>query len=208
MTDIETKQKIIDVARVLFANLGYEGTSVREIARQAEVNLALVNYYFSSKENLFQEILKEGYLECANQLRSMLENRQGDLEETLVDMFRYFIENSHDLMSHFKMVMSAQHSHKIMTEGTEDGMYGPPGGMVIAEVLKSIAPSATDEDIHWALKSLFSQVTHLSLVHSCCARNNKDIPFSSTEHLEKSIRRTTRIIISELIEPRHRPSNP
>ncbi len=207
MTDLETKEKIMEAARILFAEQGYEGTSVREIAKAAEVNVASVNYYFSSKENLFQEILKGGYLECAQEMKARLDKHQGNLEETFVDIFKYFVENSHDLMTHFKMMMSAQHSHKLVSEGTEDAMYGPPGGMVITEVLKSLAPKSTDEDIHWALKSLFSHVTHLSLIHNCCAKTNKDLPFASVEDLEKNIRRTTRIIISELIEPRHRASN-
>ncbi len=197
----------MEAARVLFADQGYEGTSVREIAKSANVNVASVNYHFSSKENLFQEILKAGDLGCSQELKAMLDKHSGDLEETLVDLFRYFVENSHDLMSHMKMMMSAQHSHKVVSEGSEDGIYGPPGGMLISEVLKSLAPQARDEDIYWALKSLFSQVTHLAIVYSCCTKTNKDLPFASFEDLERNIRRTTKIIISELIEPRHRPSN-
>lgn len=203
MTDLETKEKIMEAARVLFADHGYEGTSVREIAKAAEVNVASVNYYFSSKENLFLEILRAGYVECAQEMRTLLEKNKGDLEETMVEIFRYFVENSHDLRSHFKLMMSAQHSHHLTTEGTEDRMYGPPGGMVIAESLKKKAPSASDQDIHWALKTLFSHVTHLSLIHSCCMKTNQDIPYSSQEDLEKSVRRVTRIVIAELKEPKH-----
>lgn len=203
MTDLETKEKIMEAARVLFADRGYEGTSVREIAKAAEVNVASVNYYFSSKENLFLEILRAGYSECAQEMRTLLEKNKGDLEETMVEIFRYFVENSHDLRSHFKLMMSAQHSHHLTTEGSEDRMFGPPGGMVIAESLKKKAPKATEQDIHWALKTLFSHVTHLSLIHSCCMKTNQDIPFSSQEDLESSVRRLTRIVITELKEPKH-----
>lgn len=204
MTDIETKEKILNVARVLFADHGYEGTSIRDIAKAAEVNVASVNYYFSSKENLFLEILKTGYCECAQEMRALLEKNNGDLEGTMVDIFRYFVDNSHDLRSHFKLMMSAQHSHHLTTEGSEDRMYGPPGGMVIAEALKKLSPSAQDEDIHWALKTLFSHVTHLSLIHSCCLKTNQDIPFSSQEDLERSVRRHTRMVLSEFKNPQHR----
>ena len=203
MTDLETKEKIMEKARVLFADHGYEGTSVREIAKAAEVNVASVNYYFSSKENLFLEILRAGYTECAQEMRVLLEKNKGDLEETMVEIFRYFVDNSHDLRSHFKLMMSAQHSHHLTTEGSEDRMYGPPGGMVIAESLKKKAPGASDQDIHWALKTLFSHVTHLSLIHSCCMKTNQDIPFSTQEDLERSVRRLTRIVIAELRELKH-----
>jgi AcrR family transcriptional regulator len=208
MSDLETKAKIINTARILFADRGYEGTSVREIARTAEVNVASLNYHFASKENLFLEILKSGYIECSEQMRMLLEKNKGDLENTMVDFFRYFIENSPLLISHFKLMMSSQHSHNITSEGTEDGTYGPPGGMIIADVLRKLCPDCSDEDLHWALKSLFTQCTHLALIHSCCMKTNKNIPYSSREDLETSIRRMTRMIVTELKHPQHKTSNP
>lgn len=208
MSDLETKAKIINTARILFADRGYEGTSVREIARTAEVNVASLNYHFASKENLFLEILKSGYIECSEQMRILLEKNQGDLENTMVDFFRYFIENSPLLISHFKLMMSSQHSHNITSEGTEDGTYGPPGGMIIADVLRKLCPNCTVEDLHWALKSLFTQCTHLALIHSCCMKTNKNIPFSSRDDLETSIRRMTRMVVAELKHPQHKTSNP
>lgn len=42
----------------LFAEKGYEGTSIRDIAEKANVNVAMVNYYFGSKEKLFENIVK------------------------------------------------------------------------------------------------------------------------------------------------------
>lgn len=208
MTDIETKEKIMKAARLLFADRGYEGTSVREIAKAAEVNIASLNYYFASKENLFQEIIKTGYVECSEQMRVMLEKNAGNLENTLTEFFHYFIQNSPDLLTHFKLMMSSQHSHQISTKGTEDGNYGPPGGMVIAGALKAYAPKSSDEDLHWALKTLFSHVSHLALIHTCCMRNNSDVPFSSVSDLEKSVRRVTRMVLAELKQPQHTSNNP
>jgi AcrR family transcriptional regulator len=207
MTDQETRQKIIEAARVLFAEQGYEGSSVREIAGRAGVNVASLNYYFTSKENLFHEILRAGYAECAAELKGFAEKNRGDLEGTLVDLFYYFLESSHDLRSHFKMMMSSQHSHKLMTEDSEDGTYGPPGGVVVADLLRRAAPGHAEADIHWALKTLFSQVTHLALIHTCCAKNNAAIPYSSAEDHERSIRRVTRMVLTELRNPQHAPSS-
>jgi AcrR family transcriptional regulator len=208
LTDQETKHKIIEAARVLFAEQGYEGASVREIAGRAGVNVASLNYYFSSKENLFHEILRAGHAECATELKGFLEKNKGDLEGTLVDLFRYFIKNSPDLLSHFKMMMSSQHSHKIIAEGSEDGTYGPPGGMVIADLLRKAAPKCLEVDLHWALKTLFSQVTHLALIHTCCTKTNTEVPFSSVEDHERSIRRITRLVLTDLRHPQHKTSNP
>lgn len=48
---MSTKNKILDAAEHLFAVNGFNGTSLREITSQAEVNLAAVNYHFGSKKS-------------------------------------------------------------------------------------------------------------------------------------------------------------
>jgi len=53
----ERKQKIIDAAKPLFANYGFNGTSVRDIARAADVSNALLYKHFPSKEAMYEEIL-------------------------------------------------------------------------------------------------------------------------------------------------------
>jgi AcrR family transcriptional regulator len=52
------KEIIIESALNLFSTKGFEGTSVREIAADAEVNVAMINYYFGSKENLFESVVE------------------------------------------------------------------------------------------------------------------------------------------------------
>ncbi len=53
---ITTKDRILDVAEQLFADCGYEATSLRMITAGAGVNLASVNYYFQSKEALLHAV--------------------------------------------------------------------------------------------------------------------------------------------------------
>ncbi|MQY06095.1 TetR/AcrR family transcriptional regulator [Actinomadura macrotermitis] len=54
-----TRQRLLDAARDLFGELGYDGVSVRMIAAAANANVALVNRYFGSKAALFGEVLAE-----------------------------------------------------------------------------------------------------------------------------------------------------
>lgn len=53
----DTRAEIIDVARGLFAAKGYDGTSVRGVAREAGVDPALVHHYFDGKPGLFSEVI-------------------------------------------------------------------------------------------------------------------------------------------------------
>lgn len=54
MTKITTKQKVADAASLLFFQHGFDGTSVRDIAEKATVNVSLISYYFKSKQGLLE----------------------------------------------------------------------------------------------------------------------------------------------------------
>ncbi|MDF0726440.1 forespore capture DNA-binding protein RefZ [Cytobacillus sp. S13-E01] len=72
----ETKQKVIDAAIYYFNTKGFDGTSVREIAKKANVNVANISYYFENKGGLLEHLLAtyfEGYL-------SVLENRYNNMD--------------------------------------------------------------------------------------------------------------------------------
>ena len=50
------RDEILDAAEALFANLGYAGTTLREVAHEAKVTQALISYYFGSKYGLFEAV--------------------------------------------------------------------------------------------------------------------------------------------------------
>jgi AcrR family transcriptional regulator len=52
------KEQILLVAEELFAEFGYDGTSIRMIAQKADINIAMISYYFGSKELLFTELVE------------------------------------------------------------------------------------------------------------------------------------------------------
>ena len=56
--DLNEKQiHILQIAETLFAENGFDGTSIRTIAKQAEINVAMVSYYFGSKEKLLEALI-------------------------------------------------------------------------------------------------------------------------------------------------------
>lgn len=56
---ISTEEKIKEAARKVFTRKGFAATRTRDIAEEAGINLALLNYYFRSKEKLFQQVMAE-----------------------------------------------------------------------------------------------------------------------------------------------------
>jgi AcrR family transcriptional regulator len=69
-TPSDPKQQILDAAIHLFARKGFSATGVREIAREANVNIAMISYYFGSKRGILEAALDmffQRYLEVAEQ---------------------------------------------------------------------------------------------------------------------------------------------
>jgi TetR/AcrR family transcriptional regulator, regulator of cefoperazone and chloramphenicol sensitivity len=58
---MDTRSKLLEAARAVFAELGYSGAGVREIARRAGAQVSAVNYHFGSKEELYRQVLTELY---------------------------------------------------------------------------------------------------------------------------------------------------
>ncbi|HSD15290.1 MAG TPA: TetR family transcriptional regulator [Flavobacterium sp.] len=58
MTDFNDKQiEILHVTEKLFSEHGFDGTSIRDIAKIANINIAMISYYFGSKEKLLEALL-------------------------------------------------------------------------------------------------------------------------------------------------------
>jgi AcrR family transcriptional regulator len=69
----DTKTRILDTAEKLFGQRGFDGTSLRDITAEADVNLAAVNYHFQSKDCLIDAVIQRR-IEPVNQRRlEMLE---------------------------------------------------------------------------------------------------------------------------------------
>lgn len=69
----EKQIEILEVAETLFAEKGFDGTSIRDIAKVAKINIAMVSYYFGSKERLLQSLIVYRSSDVKNQLENLLQ---------------------------------------------------------------------------------------------------------------------------------------
>jgi len=70
----DVKEKIVTAARELFTQNGFNGTSVRDIASASETNVAMVNYYFRSKHNLFADIFNDAFAIVTGKIFEIVES--------------------------------------------------------------------------------------------------------------------------------------
>lgn len=91
--DLSTEAKIKEAATLVFRSKGFSGCTSREIAKAAGMNVALVNYYFRSKSQLFQVIFKTAMEDF---IVSMI-NAFGS-EKSLEDKMRVVIEKEYEFL--------------------------------------------------------------------------------------------------------------
>src|SRR5678810_1116354 len=90
---IRDKQvQIMETAEVLFAEKGFNGTSVRDIAEKAHVNLAMISYYFGSKDKLLEALFDYRGEHIKLKLESMVEDKTLGSFEKLDLLIDHYIE--------------------------------------------------------------------------------------------------------------------
>ena len=83
MKKVTTENKIIMAANKLFAQKGYSATTTRDIAKEAGTNLALINYHFGSKENLYKKVVREKLMILIGAMGPILSDEEISLEEKI-----------------------------------------------------------------------------------------------------------------------------
>jgi len=79
----EAKLRVLEAALELFAEVGYEHVTVREICQHASVNIAMVSYYFGGKEKLYRAVVDHACALASSQLRPRQSLDRNDLERRL-----------------------------------------------------------------------------------------------------------------------------
>ncbi len=90
--DVSTEEKIKEAARVVFHKKGYAATRTRDIAEEANINLALLNYYFRSKEKLFTIIMHETLSGFVQKVTAILNDEKTSLQSKVELMASTYID--------------------------------------------------------------------------------------------------------------------
>lgn len=160
----DKKANILSAAETLFSELGYEGTSTRQIAKESGANMSMINYYFGSKEGVFLEIMNQRLQEFNVQLTSINEERISSLEKLMqiIESYTRRILNNisfHKMMHRelslaqrpemyckLKDAMSLNLNviEQIINEGIAEGSFKPIDiRMLIASIMGTITNVAT-----------------------------------------------------------------
>ncbi len=90
--DSTTEEKIKTAAKIVFYKKGFAATRTRDIAEEADLNLALLNYYFRSKAKLFEIIMEETLSGFISSMKMILNDEKTSLEEKVKIIAERYID--------------------------------------------------------------------------------------------------------------------
>jgi AcrR family transcriptional regulator len=165
----DARGRLIDAAIALFAETGYEGTSVRDLATAAGVNVAAVSYHFGSKDALYHEALRSCLAPCGE----MRERMQAHLDAALRAKTRKAAEEAlRGCIQDFLAVLmspAGRHSHLVMREQSEaKPRFEPvireffqPVGSILQQVILMLAPKLPQMSAFMVISGIIGQCLHV-----------------------------------------------
>ena len=90
--DLSSEERIKVAAKKVFTRKGYAATRTRDIADEAGMNLALLNYYYRSKEKLFHQVMEEKMQLLLSVITPIIINTESSLEEKVENLASEYLD--------------------------------------------------------------------------------------------------------------------
>jgi AcrR family transcriptional regulator len=154
----EAQDKILNAAETLFARHGYNGVSLKEIAREAEVDTGLLSYYFAAKSGLFNAVLArradainearfaamQAYAEAAGDELTV----EGALRAYLAPTFAFVKSGGAGLLNYLTVVSQVAVAPVGSIAGSE-ALPFDPAILAFVDLLQRARPGASRAEIFW-----------------------------------------------------------
>ena len=188
----DKKEKILLAAQNLFGQHGFEAVSTRALAKEAGVNIAMLSYYFGSKEKLYEATIHFLMDRRRDDMNKLMVNLQSPMEKVfaLVD---FYVDKVFGQGVAYKIFM------REVSEGESGGIRDEILSFMMGNMngMKKIFQEGIDKgdfrkvDIEMTISTLIGSVHNLSFNPALCKRMfnlNIDESFISNDDLKKRVK--------------------
>lgn len=167
--DARTRDALLRAARLLFAQHGYDATSIRQITREAGANLGAVTYHFGSKQALYHAVLEAALTPLASRIVAVAEGPGTPLDRASEVVRAYFdlLAEAPDLPFLLVQEMMARREAPLPVTSTLRRVSGALAGLVRDGQEDG---SIRDGDALLYALSIIAQPIHLSIVSKVLAQ--------------------------------------
>lgn len=172
----QTRERLLDEAERLFADLGFAAVTVRQITTAAQTNVAAVNYHFGGKENLYLEVFRQRWLPRARRIRARLEPLEESERCTPEEVIRAIAEAL--FLGFNDQEERVRHSMLIMREVTKPSAAFEvvaseavrPFLALVRRLLAKCLPGVDEQRLSLYCLSIFFQVLHFNFARTMVAK--------------------------------------
>ncbi|PIE38145.1 MAG: TetR family transcriptional regulator [Gammaproteobacteria bacterium] len=170
MSNISKSERILDAAEELFALHGYDGVTLRKIASKAGVDVALANYHFGRKLDLFNAVLdrraphlNQVRLDALRSCQAQAAPAAPDLEQVLAAFLRPLaltqeLETGDSGWRHYLALIAYINNSPYWGPRVMSRLFdGLVGEFIVA--LQNALPAASSESIYWCYQHLSGALT-------------------------------------------------
>jgi len=163
----DTRDLILDAAEDLFSKHGFYGVTIREVAREAGVDTALVHYYFGAKRGLFDAVFLRRAEVWNNERVDAINRYAAEMGEgmTLEGLFEAFLRppflwsmKGGPGWKHYSALVAQTNANPTFGGETMARYYDPAIRRLI-ELIKRVLPDAREVDLYWAYHNLSGALT-------------------------------------------------
>jgi AcrR family transcriptional regulator len=163
------QHRLLDAAERLFADHGFDATSVRDITKNADCNVAAVNYHFGNKENLYTEVFRRRMTALRDarlagiQVVMAQTQAQPTLEELLRTFATAFLEpliDQTDGRTFMKLMVREMSDPRLPRKMFVDELAGPTF-TALGQSIRKLCPSLKREKTLLSIISLIGQLVHV-----------------------------------------------
>ncbi len=161
--EVQPREKILLTSLELFAEQGFERTTVRQIAKKAEVNISAISYYFGDKARLYQAAFIEPLGSPKDDIK-LFNDPNLTLEQALVGLFSGFTES----LKQDKLAKLCTRLHmREMVEPTGiwaqeiDNGIAPYHQALLVVLQKYLNINKSDDDLHRLAMCIVAMGVHL-----------------------------------------------
>lgn len=159
-----SRDRLLDAAEELFAEIGYAGISTREIAARAKVNLGSIPYYFGTKENLLKEVLLRRVrpinAERERLLHLVLDNPKPTVESILYAVLAPAFRSSREQSVYRKLAGRLATDPTPEVRKVMDEIYNPRT-LIFPKALRSVCPQVDIEEFYWRLMCVYGSMFYV-----------------------------------------------
>ena len=172
-------RRILNGARKVFLEKGYEQTSMRNIASEINYSPGLLYFYFKDKSEIFYELHKEGFLLLLSQLKVL--EKVADPFERLKAMGRIFIQFAQDNKDYYNLMFIVEEPAKMPKDG------GFKISQAAIDQLSSVVKECQQKGRFKDLNTEYLTFMIISALHGICALVCKDRTTNFVNHTNEEL---------------------